>query len=126
MSLRRSRAALGNLVFAPYAGSVRGAVCMTCGKLVDEEIIVEGYAGESETCKVLVRHHGQEELRTFDMGSRNWDHEDLASLVQRTNWFDPSSYDGMALGVKVANVGEHDDKADDEFRIISDGGATRR
>jgi hypothetical protein len=122
MSLRRSRAALGNLVLAPYAGSVRGAVCMTCGKLVDEEIIVEGYAGESETCKVLVRHHGAEELRTFDMGSRNWDHEDLASLMQRTNWFDPGSFDGMALGQRVLNVGENDDKDEGEFLIISDGG----
>ncbi len=86
---------------------------------------MRGYPGESTWTKVLVRHHGDEELRTFDMGSTNWDHEDLASLMQRTNWFDPGSYDGMALGVKVANVGEHDDKADGEFRVISDGGARR-
>lgn len=125
MSLRRSRAALGNLVFAPIAGSVRGAVCLTCGKLVDEEAIVEGYPGESTWTKVLVRHHGQEELRTFDMGSTNWNHEDLASMMQRTNWFDPHSHEGMGLGRKMPHVGEHDDKDDGEFKIISDGGARR-
>lgn len=122
MTLRRSRAALGNLVLAPYAGSARGAVCLTCGKLVDEEAIVEGYPGESTWTKILVRHHGAEELRTFDMGSTNWDHEDLASMMQRTNWFDPQSHEGMGLGIKVANVGEHDDKADGEFKVFVGGG----
>lgn len=125
MTLRRSRASLDNLVLAPYAGSARGAVCLLCGKLVDEEAIVEGYPGESETTKVLVRHHGAEELRTFDMGSKNWDEGDLASMMARTNWFDPRSYDGMGLGVRLPSVGEHDDKADGEFRVIVDGGATR-
>lgn len=123
--LRRSLARLDNLVLAPYAGSARGAVCLTCGRLVDEEVIVEGYPGESRTCKVLVRHHGAEELRTFDMGSSNWNYEDLASYMARTNWFDPKSYDDMGLGVRVANVGEHDDKDDGEFKIISDLGAVK-
>ena len=122
MTLRRSRAALGNLVFAPTAGSARGAVCLTCGKLVDEEAIVEGYPGESATCKVLVRHHGAEELRTFDMGTRAWDHEDLASMMQRTNWFDPRSHDGMGLGVKMPFVGEHDDREEGEFKAFSGAG----
>lgn len=108
MALRRSLATLGNLVIAPYAGSSRGAVCLTCGRLVDEEGLVEGYPGESETAKVLVRHHGAEELRTFDMGSKNWDCDDLASMMARTNWFDPRSHEGMGLGVTVPNVGEHD------------------
>lgn len=121
--LRRSLAKLDNLVLAPYAGSARGAVCLTCGKLVDEEGIVEGYPGESTTCKVLVRHHGAEELRTFDMGSTNWDEADLASYMSRTNWFDPNSYEGMGLGIKVPQVGEHDDKADGEFKVVADLGA---
>lgn len=125
MALRRSLGALENLVQAPYAGSVRGAVCLTCGRLVDSEEIVEGYPGESVTCKVLVKHHGAEELRTFDMGSKDWDHTDLASYMQRTNWFDPFSHDGLGLGINVKNVGEHDDKSDGEFKIISDGGAKR-
>lgn len=122
MALRRSLATLDNLVIAPYAGSARGAVCLTCGKLVDEEAIVEGYPGESTTCKVLVRHHGAEELRTFAMGSSNWDHQDLASMMARTNWFDPNSYEGLALGVKLANPGEHDDKAEGEFKVFVGAG----
>ncbi len=123
MALRRSLAVLGNLVQAPYAGSSRGAVCLTCGKLVDEEAIVEGYPGESVTCKVLVRHHGAEELRTFDMGSTNWDEQDLASYMARTNWFDPNSYDGMALGVRVPNAKDHDDREPGEFKVIVGGGS---
>lgn len=122
MTLRRSLATLGNLVVAPIAGSARGAVCLTCGKLVDEEAIVEGYPGESQTCKVLVRHHGVEELRTFDMGSTNWDAGDLASMMSRTNWFDPGSYDGMGLGITLAQPGEHDDKGDGEFKVFVGGG----
>ena len=122
MALRRSLATLGNLVVAPYAGSSRGAVCLTCGKLVDEETIVEGYPGESVTCKVLVRHHGAEELRTFDMGSSNWDERDLASMMARTNWFDPNSLEGLGLGIKMTRPGEHDDKADGEFKVFVGGG----
>ncbi|MGL4444250.1 MAG: hypothetical protein ACRCU1_11530 [Alsobacter sp.] len=122
MKLTKSHASLGNLVVAPYAGSSRGAVCLTCGKLVDHEEIVEGYPGESPTCKVLVRHHGAEELRTFDMGSTNWDHQDLASMMARTNWFNPREHEGLGLGIRVPNVGEHDDKAEGEFNVIVGGG----
>jgi hypothetical protein len=125
MALVRSHTSLGNLVLAPYAGSVRGAVCLTCGKLVDEEAIVEGYPGESVTCKVLVKHHGAEELRTFDMGSKNWDEQDLASMMARTNWFDPNAHEGLGLGIRFKNVREHDDKDDGEFAIVSDGGAKK-
>ena len=122
MALRRSLATLDNLVVAPIAGSARGAVCLLCGKLVDEEAIVEGYPGESVTCKVLVRHHGAEELRTFNMGSSNWNEQDLASLMMRTNWFDPHSLEGLGLGIKMARPGEHDDKADGEFKVFVGGG----
>lgn len=122
--LRRSLATLDNLVVAPYAGSARGAVCLTCGRLVDEEALVEGYPGESVTCKVLVRHHGAEELRTFNMGSTNWDERDLASMMARTNWFDPHSHDGMGLGIKMPDARDHDDKDDGEGKIIADLGAS--
>jgi hypothetical protein len=118
--LRRSLATLDNLVVAPYAGSVRGAVCLRCGRLVDEEGIVEGYPGESQTCKVLVRHHGAEELRTFDMGSSNWDAGDLASMMARTNWFAPE-HEGLGLGVRMPKVGDHDEKEWNEFKVIVGG-----
>lgn len=124
MSLVRSLATLDDLVRAPIAGSSRGAVCLTCYKLVDEEAIVEGYPGESTTCRVLVRHHGAEELRTFDMGSTNWGPDDLASYMSRTNWFDPTTHEGLGLGVKVTRPGDHDDKADGEFQVFV-GGALR-
>jgi hypothetical protein len=120
--LIKSYTSLGNLVQAPYAGSSRGAVCLTCGKLCDEEAIVEGYPGESVTCKVLVRHHGGEELRTFNMGSTNWDEHDLAQLMSRTNWFDPRAHEGLGLGIKMERAGDHDDKDDGEFKVFSGAG----
>lgn len=123
MSLLRTRAALGHLIHVPYAGdtAMRGAVCMTCGRIVDEEALVEGYPGESTFARYLVRHHGAEELRTFDMGSQNWDVTDLQTMVGRTNWFDPTSHEGLGLGVK-GFAGEHDDKEDGEFKVFVGGG----
>lgn len=109
MSLLRSRASLDQLVVAPHVEGARGPVCMTCGRIVDSEALVEGYPGESQTCKVLVRHHGAEELRTFDMGSTNWDAGDLKSMMRRTNWFDPGAHEGLGLGRKVdAQDNEHE------------------
>lgn len=95
MSLRRTAAQLAHLV-RPVVQPTLGPLCMTCGRVVDEEQIVEGYPGESETCKVLVRHHGAEELRTFDMASKEWDAADLASLMRRAHWFDPLQDGGDA------------------------------
>lgn len=109
MPLLKTRASWDNLVIAPRVQHVRGPVCMTCGRLVDEEQLVEGYPGESTHARVLVKHHGAEELRTFDMGSTNWDAGDLASMMRRTNWFDPTAHEGLALGREVKQPGEHDD-----------------
>ena len=117
MSLLKSRASWNDLVHAPTAGSVRGPVCMLCGRLVDSEEIVEGYPGESTTCRVLVKHHGAEELRTFQMGSSNWDEQDLASMMRRTNWFDPTSYEGLGLGHKAPHAGDHDGGDTDDVQV---------
>jgi len=81
---------------------VYGPVCDICNQVVDSEQIVEGYPGwcepihggltheaDSETCKVLVRHHGAEELHTFDFESRNWSAEDLRRRMQQRRWFSP-------------------------------------
>ena len=118
MTLRRTSTSLAGLIRAPLAGSMRGAVCLTCGRLVDEEVRVEGCPGVTTTAKFLVRHHGAEELRSYDLGSTDWDDSDLAALVQKTSWFDPTA-DGMGLGIRVENVGEHDDK--DAFQPYSFG-----
>lgn len=119
MPLIKSHANWDNLVSAPTVQSPRGCICMTCGRLVDSEAVVEGYPlwGATGTinpdattwCKFLVKHHGQEELRTFDMGSTNWDYADVASMARRTNWFDPRAHEGLGLGVQTPNVGDHDE-----------------
>jgi hypothetical protein len=106
VSLLKTRAALGNLVLAPHVQSALGPVCMTCGRVVDEESLVEGYPGETTFAKVLVKHHGAEELRTFEMGSTNWDEQDLASYMRRTNWFDPTAHEGLGMGARVINPDE--------------------
>jgi hypothetical protein len=57
---------------------------------------------------VLVKHHGAEELGTFDMGSTNWDGDDLASMMRRRNWFDPMRHEGLGIGQRVDEPGDHD------------------
>jgi hypothetical protein len=108
MPLLKTRASWGDLVSAPVVESVRGPVCMTCGRIVDSEELVEGYPGVSTIAKVLVKHHGAEELGTFDMGSSNWDERDLASMMRRRNWFDPTRFEGLGVGQKIENPEDHD------------------
>ncbi len=96
-----------------------GPVCMTCGRLVDSEEMIEGYPGESTHAKILVKHHGAEELRTFDMGSTNWDHTDLASMMRRTSWFDPTRLEGLGLGREIENPGDCD--GGEPTKIITTG-----
>lgn len=108
MTLRRSRMGLFQYVSAPSVRPSRGALCLTCGRTCDSEELVEGYPGESTYARVLVRHHGAEELRQFDFGSTNWDHHDLRSMMQRTHWFDPVG-DGMGLGKRALPVHDDDD-----------------
>lgn len=108
MALIRSRASWDDLVLAPSVQAPKGAVCLTCGRIVDFEGVVEGYPGESERARYLVRHHGAEEARWFDMGSRNWDLADVAQMARRTNWFDPRAHEGLGLGQVVDNPADHD------------------
>lgn len=121
--LLKTRMTLDDFVLAPAVQSPLGPVCMTCGRVVDSEEMVEGYPAEpergregSQVVRVLVKHHGAEELRTFDMGSTNWDESDLASMMRRTNWFDPTKYEGLGLGLEVRNVADHDAK-DEELEV---------
>lgn len=118
MSLVRSRFGLVDYIHAPHVQAPQGPVCLTCGRVVESEELVEGYPGESTFAKVLVRHHGAEELRTFDMGSTNWDERDLGAMMRRANWFDPARHEGLGLGVKVLDPGEHDEG---EKKIIVGG-----
>lgn len=111
--LLKTRAGWSDLVSAPSVQSMKGPVCMTCGRIVDFDGVVEGYPSEPNAegttwCKYLVRHHGAEELRTFDMGSTNWDYADAAQMARRTNWFDPTAFEGLGLGREVKNAQDHD------------------
>ncbi len=121
MALVRSRASWGDLIHAPSVQSPRGCVCMTCGRLVDFEGVVEGYPeGPNDPgttwCKYLVKHHGAEELRTCDMGSTNWDYADAAQMARRTNWLVPFEHEGLGRGIEITNPADHDggDVGDDK------------
>lgn len=120
MPLIKSTASWGDLVHAPTVQAPRGAVCLTCGRLVDFEGVVEGYPGESARSRYLVKHHGAEEARWFDMGSTNWDVADVAQMARRTNWFDPTRHEGLGLGQKILDPLDHDE-TDEPARIISTG-----
>lgn len=65
-------------------------ICATCGRYLDAYEIVEGYPGSTTFARVLGKHHGSEELVTFDMGGVEWTHEDLASQMRSHIWFDPT------------------------------------
>lgn len=112
MPLIRSLASWNDLVQAPSVQAPVGPVCLTCGRVVDSEELVEGYPGESTHARVLVKHHGAEELCTFDMGSTNWDERDLASMMRRRNWFDPHRHEGLGIGRKILNPEDHDGGGD--------------
>lgn len=99
MALIRSHVSLEQRILAPGVKAPSGPVCMTCGRLVDSEMLVEGEPGKTTYAKVLVKHHGAEELRTFGMGSVEWDAYELKSHMMRANWFDPMGDAG--LGVKI-------------------------
>ena len=100
-------------------GDIYGPVCDLCNAVVDAEEIVEGIPGvagieqknkgklwtraemtddDQEStwtpasrpyCRVLVKHHGQEELATFDLGTADWDDEDYSRAVRGQRWFAP-------------------------------------
>lgn len=92
MTLRRTQLGyLANLI-APTAITPEGALCLTCGRVVDYEELVEGYPGESTFARVLVRHHGAEELRTFPFDSKEWDSDDLKRAMRAAKWFDPAEH----------------------------------
>ncbi len=104
-SLIRSALTLDRQIAAPVTSKPQGATCLTCLRLVDYEELVEGYPGETPTCKVLVRCHGAEELRTFDMGSTNWDGRDLKRFMQSAEWFDPTQHNEAPVG-KPADISQ--------------------
>lgn len=66
-------------------------LCITCGRYLDQEEVAEGHPGQTTFVKVRGRHHGADELVTFDMGSTEWTIEDdVARHVRGHAWFDPT------------------------------------
>lgn len=90
MALRRRRTGYLQGLLAPIAGDITGALCLTCGRIVDSESMVEGEPGKTTGCAVLVKHHGQEELRHFSFDSVEWDYRDLGRMMQGARFFDPT------------------------------------
>lgn len=62
-------------------------LCMTCGRYLDGEQVVES---KGSMVKVLGRHHGAEELVSFDLGTEHWDEDDVANAMRGHLWFDPT------------------------------------
>lgn len=113
MSLIRTRLGLNQFVQAPSVYQPAGPVCMTCGKVVPYEAIVD--VGKT-WARVLVRCHGAEELAEFDFGTEHWGYDELRAFRMRKSWFDP-----MAVREGVG-VQAHDQTAAHEQDIGKTGG----
>lgn len=93
MTLRRIHSLYTNQLFKPIqAAAALGPKCLMCGKVVNFEQIVE----EATTyTKVLIRCHGQEELRTYNYEREYPDFEDplrnrdLTRMRHADTVFDP-------------------------------------
>lgn len=106
MALRRTVLNLDRYIVSPNRWDVTGPVCDICQMVVDYEELVEGEPGWGKPfCKVLVKHHGAEELATFDFGSVEWDHKDLAKYMQRRRWFEPKEDGSAEEGTLAVRVG---------------------
>ena len=97
----------------PVVPSLTGSfapMCHTCLRDVDYEELVE--AGPSYA-RVLVRHHGAEELHTFQFGRRmNWESqeatEELSSRMRRREWFSVAEHMGGPAPEKdAAGMDDH-------------------
>lgn len=79
-----------------------GPVCILCTQAKGRAVqvpkmeLVENLPGDGKDwCKVLMKCHGQEELVKFEMGTAQWDYEELRKLVNKRNWFDPKVMAGL-------------------------------
>lgn len=82
----------------PLAQNSAGAWCLTCLKQTDSENMVEEHrTAFRQSCKVLVKCHGQEELGTFEFGRPDWDADDLKRAMQRRAWFNPHGHETAGM-----------------------------
>lgn len=69
-------------------------LCMTCGRYLDSWNMVEQ---QGTRVRMLGKHHGAEEAVWFDMGTRQWEAEDLAAVMRAHDWFPPNEVSAPAL-----------------------------
>ncbi len=90
MSLRKRVLTMMQGLRLPVVGQrTKAMMCDLCGRDVDSEEVVE-YAGKTAV-RVLVKHHGAEELATFDLGTEHWDDGDLSRAMRGHRWFQPET-----------------------------------
>jgi hypothetical protein len=63
--------------------------CDLCTLPLDKIELVER-AGPT-AARVLGKHHGAEELATFELGTREWEPDDLQRAVRGHRWFRPET-----------------------------------
>lgn len=91
----RSTLGLREALLAKPGGAVftgtHAQQCYTCLRDVDREEVVH-----TSKCGATVRMqcHGAEDVVTFDLGTEQWDHEDLARVMRGRKWFDPMTVAG--------------------------------
>lgn len=90
MALRKVKLGLLPALTAPVVRPVQGfiaPVCDLCQKPLDSEELVETWRTGA---RVLGRHHGQEELASFELGTEEWEPEDLSRAMRGYLWFSPT------------------------------------
>lgn len=97
--------------------NVAAPVCMTCGRPVAIEELVDGEEGVTTYAKVLAKCHGEEELEIFDFGTKEWDWTTLKTARMRRNWFDPMRLGGLGRA-RPSDMDKLEERADGE-RIFS-------
>lgn len=89
MTLRKVKTGLLSALRAPIVMPAAGfiaPVCDLCQKPLDSEEMVETWRTGA---RVLGKHHGQEELASFELGTEQWEPEDLSRAMRGHKWFAP-------------------------------------
>lgn len=62
--------------------------CDLCNGPIDAIELVDRVG---PTAKVLAKHHGQEELVTFELGTEHWEADDVQRAMRGHRWFKPET-----------------------------------
>lgn len=86
MALLKSRVGFRESLLAPIV-KAHAPLCQTCGRYLDSEEVVETFG---HFVRILGKHHGAEELATFDVGTRDWTEDSVKRAMRGYRWFDPT------------------------------------